>query len=306
VIKKNKDYFIAQALNKHGDKYNYQESDYISSHIKIKIICKKHGEFWQTPHNHLKGQNCPQCGKEIKFNKLSLTEQEVDSRLKKIKRLSPYKNSSFKMNWLCLDCNHQWKTSFNSINAGHGCPKCNNSKLSNQHIDAALTDRKIKRIGNYINNYSLIDWFCEKCKNIWSAAAADILRKDRPTGCPKCSKQKNEKLVAWFLDHHKIQYHKIKLEINGKKIFPDFYISDLNLIIEYNGIQHYQPISFGKCANNDPIVIDNFVKQQQRDEYLRIYCKNNGIKLLEINGIEYKGLKLLDFLKKYFKTEDKK
>ena len=305
---KSRDDFVAQAFKKHGNKYDYSQSNYISAHIKIKIICNQHGEFWQTPHNHLKGQNCPQCAKKEKLIKLSLTEEEVNNRLidKNIKRISTYINSSNKMIWLCLKCNMEWKTSFNSINAGHGCPNCNSTNLNNEEVDKRLINRKIKRVSNYINNYSSMVWLCDKCNYSWETAAGDILRSNRPTGCPKCCKQKNEKLVAWFLDHHKITYQKIKLEINGKKLFPDFYIPDLNLIIEYNGIQHYQPISFGKYANNDPIIINNFIKQQQRDEYLRIYCENNGIELLEINGVGFKGLKLLDFLKKYFKTEDKK
>ena len=37
---------------------------------KICIICKEHGEFWQTPHNHLKGYGCKKCS--IEKNKLNL------------------------------------------------------------------------------------------------------------------------------------------------------------------------------------------------------------------------------------------
>ena len=37
---------------------------------KVCIICKVHGEFWQTPHNHLKGYGCKKCS--IEKNKLNL------------------------------------------------------------------------------------------------------------------------------------------------------------------------------------------------------------------------------------------
>jgi len=30
-------------------------------HIKISIICKVHGEFWQYPNDHLKGRGCSGC-----------------------------------------------------------------------------------------------------------------------------------------------------------------------------------------------------------------------------------------------------
>jgi hypothetical protein len=34
---------------------------YLNNNVNIIIICKEHGEFLQTPHNHYKGQNCPKC-----------------------------------------------------------------------------------------------------------------------------------------------------------------------------------------------------------------------------------------------------
>lgn len=46
-----------------NDEYDYSKVDYINNQTKVCIICPKHGEFWQTPSNHLKGQGCPKCGK---------------------------------------------------------------------------------------------------------------------------------------------------------------------------------------------------------------------------------------------------
>ena len=34
----------------------------------IEIICRKHGKFYQTPHNHLSGQGCPICNSSKKEN----------------------------------------------------------------------------------------------------------------------------------------------------------------------------------------------------------------------------------------------
>jgi len=42
--------------------YNYDEVDYINSSIKVKIICKSHGLFYQRPADHLTGHGCPECG----------------------------------------------------------------------------------------------------------------------------------------------------------------------------------------------------------------------------------------------------
>lgn len=48
--------FIEKATNVHGDKYDYSKVNYINSTTKVCIICPKHGEFWQSHHNHLRGQ----------------------------------------------------------------------------------------------------------------------------------------------------------------------------------------------------------------------------------------------------------
>jgi hypothetical protein len=53
--------FIKEVKEVHGDRYSYDEVEYVGSHIKIKIKCEKHGVFEQTPSNHLQGTNCPNC-----------------------------------------------------------------------------------------------------------------------------------------------------------------------------------------------------------------------------------------------------
>ena len=54
--------FICKAKTLHGDLFNYKKVDYRGADMKIEIICKKHGSFFQSPHNHLKGTGCPRCG----------------------------------------------------------------------------------------------------------------------------------------------------------------------------------------------------------------------------------------------------
>lgn len=63
--------FVEKATKIHNEKYDYSLVVYKGAHQKIKILCKKHGEFLQTPRNHLNGQNCPICTYRI-----SAPEQE--------------------------------------------------------------------------------------------------------------------------------------------------------------------------------------------------------------------------------------
>ena len=54
--------FIQQANHIHNFKYDYSKVDYINSKTKVIIICPEHGEFWQTPGNHINDKNgCPIC-----------------------------------------------------------------------------------------------------------------------------------------------------------------------------------------------------------------------------------------------------
>jgi hypothetical protein len=53
--------FVEKAIKKHGDKYNYQNVQYVNSGIEIEIICPKHGPFKQKPHYHLCGNGCKLC-----------------------------------------------------------------------------------------------------------------------------------------------------------------------------------------------------------------------------------------------------
>lgn len=56
--------FIRRAKEVHGDKYDYSKVEYINNKTKVCIICPIHGEFWQTPKEHLFGQGCPKCRNE--------------------------------------------------------------------------------------------------------------------------------------------------------------------------------------------------------------------------------------------------
>ena len=58
----------------HGDRYDYSKVEYKDAHTKVCIICPIHGEFWQTPNNHLNGTNCPECNSDNK----SKMEENID------------------------------------------------------------------------------------------------------------------------------------------------------------------------------------------------------------------------------------
>ena len=57
------DYFVTRAKLVHGDMYGYEQSQYTTMTENVIIVCKQHGEFLQTPKNHLSGSGCQNCVK---------------------------------------------------------------------------------------------------------------------------------------------------------------------------------------------------------------------------------------------------
>ena len=66
----NKEYFIEKSRGIHGDKYDYRGVEYVDNKTKVKIVCPSHGEFYQTPSNHLLKRGCRKCGIESRRDKM--------------------------------------------------------------------------------------------------------------------------------------------------------------------------------------------------------------------------------------------
>lgn len=60
-LEKSKWSFVGKAKGIHGEKYDYSKVDYLGAKEKVCIVCPIHGEFWQTPNDHLNGRGCPLC-----------------------------------------------------------------------------------------------------------------------------------------------------------------------------------------------------------------------------------------------------
>src|ERR1700722_2142521 len=244
--KKTTKQFIDEAILLHSGRYIYLKTIYSNAHDKVIITCQIHGDFKQTPRNHLfgrngKGQGCHKCMLIEKADNIRLTNEEIDQYLIDnditIKRIGNYINSAIHLNWKCLLCDNVWSSVPNSIRQGIGCPKCNDTKLNNKDIDdyIFIHTLQLKRIDDYINIYTKINWQCLVCNYIWLAQPCEIKRKGLcrdGSGCPECSRGKNEKRVGEVLNLLNIQHRKIRINLpTGQKIFPDFFLPQLNTII---------------------------------------------------------------------------
>lgn len=72
--------FSVLATEIHSGKYTYENSRYITTETPVIITCPKHGDFPQTPHDHLQGAGCPSCG----CNGKSSAEAELEEYIKSL------------------------------------------------------------------------------------------------------------------------------------------------------------------------------------------------------------------------------
>ena len=144
-IVKRKINFINKANKIYGNIFDYSKVNYIDGDTKVCIICPIHGEFWQTPSNHLQGKGCKECLDE-KVNKNS-----CDKFIKQAKEIHGGKYDYSKVNYInnstkvCIICHKHgefWQTP-NKHLQGHGCPHCKMSHLETE-IEKLLIDNNIK------------------------------------------------------------------------------------------------------------------------------------------------------------------
>ena len=57
--------FIQKAMKIHSGKYIYPNTNYVNNLTKVAITCLIHGDFYQSPSNHLKGKGCPVCANTL-------------------------------------------------------------------------------------------------------------------------------------------------------------------------------------------------------------------------------------------------
>jgi len=159
VYSPNTDDFIEMCKNMNGDLYDYSLVKYINCKTNIKIICKEHGVFEQTPSNHLNGQKCPFCI----GNKMS-TEYFIKKSKKVHNNKYNYDKSVFidAKTKIIINCpeHGDFEQSHHSHLIGFGCSICSGLKK-------LTTEEFIKRsqiINGNKYNYSLNNYINGKIK----------------------------------------------------------------------------------------------------------------------------------------------
>lgn len=138
----------------------------------------------------------------------------------------------------------------------------------------SINNNKLLNSEEYINNHTVNLKILCSCGNIFTTSLATY--KDGTTKCSTCSKKESrgEQFIRSFLESNNIKFEQEKRFDNcrDKKPLPfDFYLSEYNLIIEFDGIQHFKDVGLG-----------DYEITVKHDEIKNQYCKDNNIDLLRI------------------------
>ena len=312
--------FIKKSKLVHGDKYDYSKVDYINAKTSVKIICKEHGEFEQTPNNHLNNHGCNFCGCKItnSKNRKKLEKFISDAIAIHGDRYDyskvEYINAKKMVKIICKEHGEFLQNPNNHLNSI--CKKCSideNKKRLTKTKEKFISDAIAIHGDKY--NYSLVEYFgcdfkidiiCKK-HGIFNQKCSKHLQNQ---GCPTCSESKLEKEIRLFLIDNNInfiqEYGKKNHTFYLKGQLLDFYLPEYKIAIECQGQQHFSPVDFGNKGEEytkkqfDKIVSRDINKYNMCKELnidIIFYCKINNFKKNYIGDLFYNNSDILTKIK---------
>ena len=295
-LRKTTEEIVKEAKLVHGDKYDYTRVEYRGMTKPVTIICHKHGPFQQDPGHHIRlRQGCPICGRERQIAAMVGNTEDFVKQSKMIHGdafdygLVEYKNNTIPVLIKCNKCQAVFPRSPHVHLEGYDCPKCGKSapmgteefiRRSKELFGDKYGYQKVE----YVNLSTPVTLVCPKHGDFEVIPANHLTRMD---SCRKCSASKGETKIIRFLDRHGIPYtYPIKSDYapgTKKTFYVDFYLEQKNLIIEYNGDQHYRKRDeWGGEEQLD--------WQKRRDEGLREHCEREQVDLLEIPYTDFRHI----------------
>jgi len=162
----------------HGNAYDYSKVEYVGNKIKVIIICKLHGEFEQTPMQHLCGCGCSKCGYiRNGVNSRSNTEEFIEKSKKMHSHkydysLVNYVNTNTKVIIICKE-HGEFEQSPNEHLDGRGCSKCGIIQSAiNRRTNINDFIENAKKIHGDTYDYSLVSKFHIEFANTKAALLA--------------------------------------------------------------------------------------------------------------------------------------
>ena len=268
--------FISKANKIHKNRYDYSKVNYINAKTKVTIICSEHGEFQQTPSNHLSNYNCQKCAKNFQLDTNSYIEKaKVIHNDKYDYSKVEYVNTDTQIIIICREHGEFIQIPDFHINRKCGCPKCSN----NVKLNILEFIEKAEKIhGNkydyskveYVNNYTSVIIICKKHGEFLQKPFVHLLQH----GCPSCINKTEYKFYEKIKEIYPTIKRQYKVEwCKNKQRLPfDFAIEELKIIIELDGEQHFTQVSNWTSPET----------QIENDKYKTDCANQNGFSVIRL------------------------
>ena len=274
----------------YGDKYAFLWSDFNNKQSLIRFTCKEHGEQLRSVTGLLDGKGCAYCNGKFYPPDWIENARAVHGEKYEYDESRPPRITTDYIRYKCPV--HGWQESRYEchVNQGCGCALCAGTltKLSAEKRKQRWIERCRKKFNDRFD-YSQFEYVDNDtkgtiiCREHHCSFITDPWTHLRGSGaCPLCSSSKGEALIRTWLENNKVKFD-TQYKLPNENMFckrhylvADFYLPDINLIIEMNGEQHYQYVEH--FHTKDWTLED----QKIRDDTLRAYCKTHKISLLEI------------------------
>ena len=203
----------------------------------------------------------------------------------RLKVLEQGKTINNRIHWKC-QCICGNIVEVDSYNLRHGITKSCGCLQKERTSEASIKNLKGKEFGMLTvldqapSRNGKAYWICQcECGKIKEIAGQDLMQGIKSCGCLRASFPEHQ--IEKALINLQIDYEKEKIFPNlygtgGGNLRFDFFLPEQNILIEYQGEQHYRQ-NFKYDSTEE-----GFQKRQCHDEIKRQYCKENGIKLIEI------------------------
>lgn len=259
----------------------------INDRIRVKHQCGY--EFEVVAKYLLKYGKCKKCSDIKKGKKRRRKHEDFIKKVEEIhgkeyKVLTEYKTVKDKVKVKHIYCEEEYFVRPDSLLRGSKCSKCVYRKYSKENKKTTkeykievekTTQGKYSIVSNYKGVREKIKIRHNECKHEFFTTPFSF---NRGLKCPNCNYYKGEKTVEDILKSMNLKYEtqkKFKDLKNINSLSYDFYLPKYNILIEYQGKQHYEPIEFFGGQKT-------FIKQQKNDKIKREYALKNNLYLLEI------------------------
>ena len=269
--------FIIDAKEIHGDTYDYSKVDYSDAKENVIIICKKHGEFEQTPNNHLRGAGCKICSGCYKSNSDEFAEKSkiIHGDIYDYSKVD-YINVIEKVIIICKEHGEFEQSPNNHLN-GQGCQKCGHNMTIFSNEDFVKEAKKIHG-DKYDYSKSSYSKMAVRliiiCKSHGEFSQTPSNHITHRQGCNLCINKTETKLYEIMKKIFPNLISQFKQEwCKNKKSLPyDFCIPEYKIIIELDGRQHFQQVRNWSSPQ----------EQFENDKFKEECANNNGYSVIRL------------------------